>query len=217
MTDNTETLRRKRAQDKTVLPGVYLLADHLDAALALAEDLKAETIAIPAFTPGMAMRSITRSTDDVARGVDRIRAFELAMTARLLQARRRAQDLSRTESRLKLPISLFVGGTAQLEDVVAELGDDARRGFETGHAAQSYLRSRNMIPADAAGLPNAARLAVRDDYAVAGAIPLGALMDMIATFLDTLELMFELFGDGDTLKNTKAAAALGSGEQRLPV
>lgn len=189
------------------MPGVYLLADHLDAALALAEDLQAVEIALPALRPGMPMRSIVRNSHDLARGLDRIRALELAMTARLLQARKRAEDLKRQESSLKFAIGLFAGGTARLEDVVTELGDDARVGFETGHAALSFLRSRGMIAADAAGLDGITRLAVSEHYAVAGGIPLGALMDMIAQFLDTLELMFDLFG-GNTARPAASEPAL---------
>ncbi len=190
-------LRRRKAQDHTVMPGVYLLADHLDAALALAEDLKAIEIELPALKPGMPMRSIVRNSHDLARSLDRVRALELAMTARLLQARKRAEELKRHESSLRFAIALFVGGTARLEDVVAELGEDARIGFETGHAALGFLRSRGMIAADAAGVEGLTRLSVSEGYAVAGGIPLGALMDMIAQFLDTLELLFDLFG-GDS-------------------
>jgi hypothetical protein len=47
-----------------------------------------------------------------------------------------------------------------------------------------------MLDPDAAGLELVSRLAVGEDYQVAGRIALGALLDLVATFLDTLDTLY---------------------------
>src|SRR5262249_43032331 len=100
-------------------------------------------------------------------------------------------DLKRGDSRLKPLIALFVTGTAPLVDAAAELGDTDARDFDAADSALTFLRSRGMLAVDAAGLELVSRLAVGEDYQVAGRVELGALLDLAATFLDTLDLLYE--------------------------
>ncbi len=74
-----------------------------------------------------------------------MRTLEYAMTARLLQARKRAEDLKRRDSRLKPLVALFVAGTAPLADAAAELGDTDARDFGAADAALTFLRSRGLL------------------------------------------------------------------------
>jgi hypothetical protein len=61
----------------------------------------------------------------------------------------------------------------------------------------AFLRSRGLLAADAAGLELVSRLAVGDGYQVAGRIPLGTLLDLVATFLDSLDRLHAADGDID--------------------
>jgi len=176
-------------------PSLYLLGDHLDAALAMGEDLLTERVALANATQHLTMARLVRQNRELAEFLTTVRTLELSLTARLLQARKRAEDMKRRESRLKPLIALFVAGTAPLVDAAAELGDTTTRDFVTGDTASAFLRSRGLIARDAAGLEGLASLAVTEDYLVAGRIRLGTLMDLIATFLDTLDLMFDLYGE----------------------
>ena len=57
-------------------------------------------------------------------------------------------------------------------------------------------------------------LSVGEDYLVAGRIRLGTLLDLIATFLDTLDLLFDLYDEprvGALPTEAKDAAAAESG------
>ena len=67
--------------------------------------------------------------------------------------------------------------------------------FDTGDTAQAFLRSRGLIARDAAGLERLTQLAVSEDYLVAARIRLGTLLDLVATFLDTLDMLFDLYQD----------------------
>ncbi len=61
--------------------------------------------------------------------------------------------------------------------------------------ALSFLRQRGLLAPDVAGLEGLSQLAVSEDYLVAGRIRLGTLMDLVATFLDTLDVLFDLYAE----------------------
>jgi hypothetical protein len=174
-------------------PSLYLLGDHLDAALAMGEDLLTERVVLADATQHLTMARLVRQNRELAEFLTTVRTLELSLTARLLQARKRAEDMRRRESRLKPLIALFVAGTAPLVDAAAELGDTTSRDFDTGDTASAFLRSRGLIARDAAGLERLSQLSVGEDYLVAGRIRLGTLLDLVATFLDTLDLLFDLY------------------------
>jgi hypothetical protein len=184
-------------------PSLYLLSDHLDTALATGDDLLAEELALDG--PDEAgVRGWMRRTRNLNGFVASVRTLEYAMMARLLQARRRADDLKR-DSRLKPLLAMFVAGTAPLAEAAAELGDTEARGFDSTDATLTFLRSRGLIAADAAGLELVDRLAVDEEYLVAGRIPLGSLLDLVATFLDTLDRLYDL--RGESLQGAELPAA----------
>ena len=176
-------------------PGIYLLGDHLDAALAMGEDMLTEKVALAGAAEQLTTARLVRQNRELSEFLTITRTLELSLTARLLQARKWTEDLRRRETRLKPLVGLFIGGTAPLVDAAQELGDTTTHDFETGDTAIAFLRSRGLIARDAAGLEGLASLAVTEDYLVAGRIRLGTLMDLIATFLDTLDLMFDLYGE----------------------
>lgn len=170
-------------------PSLYLLRDHLEAALALGEDLlSAEVMLAAGDRPGL--RDWIRQTRGLDEFLGSLRTLEYAMTARLLQARKWAEALRRSDSRLKPLVALFVGGTAPLVDAAAELGDTDARDFDCDDAALTFLRRRGLLASDAAGLELVSRLAPSEDYQVAGRIGLGPLLDLVATFLDTLDTLY---------------------------
>jgi len=176
-------------------PSIYLLGDHLDAALAMGEDLLTERVALADAGQQPTTARAVRQNRELAQFLNTVRTLELTMTARLLQARKRAEEMRRGDTRLRPLIALFVAGTAPLVDAALELGDTTIHDFETGDTATAFLRSRSLIARDAAGLEGLAHLAISEDYLVAGRIRLGTLLDLVATFLDTLDLLYDLYGE----------------------
>jgi hypothetical protein len=195
------------------LPGIYLLGDHLDAALAMGEDLLTERVVLAEAEQKLNMGRLLRQSAEVADFLDSVRTLELSLIARLLQARKRAEEMRRSETRLKPLISLFVGGTAPLVDAALELGDTTTRDFDTGDTAFAFLRSRGLIARDAAGLERLAELRVSEGYLVAGRIRLGTLMDLIATFLDSLDLLYDLYGEPAGTASDAALSESGSASE----
>jgi hypothetical protein len=183
------------AAQNTTHPSVYLLTDHLDAALAMGEDLLTEKLTLVTRQGPSPLRNWMRQNRDLNHFLTTARTLEYAMTARLLQARKRAEELKRSEHRLKPLIALFVAGTAPLLDAAAELGDTDARGFDGADSALAFLRTRGLLAPDVAGLDGMPLLAINEDYLVAGRIRLGTLLNLVATFLDTLDLLFDLYAE----------------------
>jgi hypothetical protein len=182
--------------------GICLLGDHLDVALAMGEDLLTEKVALADPVRKLTMARLARQDREFKEFLSTVQTLELSLTSRLMQARRRAEELRRGETKLKPLIALFMAGTAPLADAAAELGDKIASDFETGDAPLAFLRSRGLIARDAAGFEGLTQLAVTEDYLVAGRIRLGTLLDLVATFLDALDLLFELYTEPATAKET---------------
>lgn len=173
---------------------VYLLADNLDAALAAGEDLLKSCISWHAGNSREAEEVAARRIEE-RRATETIRTLEMIAVARVLKSRERAAELAREDANLKPIAKLYEGGTAVLVDAIQELGDPAAHDFDAGDGVTSYLRTRGLIDAEMAAPEEAAELKVTEDFLIGGRIALGALMDLIAMFLDTLEIHYDLYED----------------------
>jgi hypothetical protein len=186
MTDASLTTSR------TPPPGIYLLAEHLDAALAAGEDLVRVYYAWDGPLP-----TETADIDTIRAGqraaVEDMRTFEMALIARVLQARDWAAKLGADNDSLRPIARLFVSGSTSLIDAAVECGDSSALDFDTGGDVTAYLRGRGLIAPDAAALDDAAVIAADDAFLVARRIPLGVLLDLASAFLDSLEAQFDLF------------------------
>ncbi len=179
----------------TDLSNIYRLADQLDATLAMGEDLLGSNLVLKPLMAGDANAALARRHQQISDFARHLRALELAMTARLLQARARAADVRDVHPRFTPLIGLFVGGTAPLTDAATSggLGDISELALATGPDVLAFLKSRALIDADAASLGSCVSVQVTDGYLLAAAIHLGTLLDMIAQFLDSLDLAFDLY------------------------
>jgi hypothetical protein len=113
--------------------------------------------------------------------------------ARLLKSRERASELAKEDTHIKPVAKLYNAGTALLADVIKELGDPATHDFDAGDGITSYLRTRGLIAPDVAAPDEAQELRVTEEFLIGGRIALGTLMDLVAMFLDTLEIHYDLY------------------------
>lgn len=171
---------------------VYLLAEHLDAALAAGEDLTGVLFIWPGPTPREPER-IAELRAGQRAAIERIRTFELALISRLLKGRDWASEVAQGEERFEMMARLYLAGTAVLLDAVAECADVSAADFDAGDGLLAYVRSRGLIAADAPSLSDTAPLIAGENFLVARRVPLGPLMDLVAMFLDTLEAEYDLF------------------------
>ena len=177
-------------------PGITLIADHLDAALAAGEDLLAAEL--PAAADREAVATEDGGVDPLSRFVATLRQNEAMVVARILQARRRAVGLPRLDAAMRALIGLFVAQTAGLIDIIDTFGDRTSDRFATGGDPVALLRSRGVLAEDAAALPRFTALVVPQSYRLAGTIELGPLLDLVAATLDALDLHYDLYDDRDT-------------------
>jgi hypothetical protein len=186
MTDALPTLPRMPP------PGVYLLADHLDAALAAGEDLMRVRFRWDG-PPPREMADIEAIRAGQRAAAEDLRTFEMALIARVLQARQWAAQVGADDERLRTIARLFVSGSACLLDAVEECGDQSAIDFDSGGNVTAYLRSRGLLAPDAPALADSEAIAADDGFLVARRLPLGVLLALVAAFLDALEAQYDLF------------------------
>lgn len=180
-------------------PAIYMLAEHLDAILAAGEDLLA-TERSPPTEPGA-----TRLTADLLFDrldsdrsfVAEIEVLEAALLARVLQARVRAAEVVRRDSRFRQVVALFLATTNPAVDAVSRLGEwqRARERLELCTDPAAYLRDRGVGAEERPSL----------SFRLSGTIELGPLLDLAATFLSALEIHYELFEAADAAADGDAS------------
>ncbi len=169
---------------------VYLLADHLDMLLAAGEDLQKLEFHNQTATPdeepaGYTLEAFIRRTRDL----------ESAAIGRLMCARTQAAQLEGEDARFSLLARLFLSGTAHLGDVLQQYQNPEMTAFDYGDDPIGYLRSRGLVAEHTGCLSIVEKLSNDDDFLIGGHIELGALLDLCAQFLDTLDTQFGLFPD----------------------
>jgi len=183
--------------EPTLAPAnVYLLAEHLDAALAAGEDLNNVSCVWLGPTP--------READGIAEirarqrdAVERIRTLELTLLSRILIGRDRADELASENKSFSAIARLYVSSTAILVDAVEECADSTEVDFDTGDGLTAFVRSRGLLAEDAPGLDEAAPIKLDDAFLVARRLRLGVLLDLVSAFLDALEAEYNLFFESD--------------------
>ncbi len=169
---------------------VYLLADHLDAILALGEDLKKLQYicaARGALSPA-SDKSLTLN-----RFVQNARALEIAMMGRIKLAREHACQLAGRSDDFAILAQLFASGTTVVIDAIDEICDSEMHAFKDGFDPLVFLRKRGLIDEDAGCLSVVEDIVIEDAFLVAERIELGPLLDLASKFLGVLDEQFDLF------------------------
>jgi len=188
---------------------VYLLADHLDAALAAGEDLLKSVVP---WNTGDARAEDLPELRRIERGaIEAARGLEMVLLARILKSRESALDLASVDVRFKPLAKLYVSSTEIVADAAEEMSDETSYAFDAGGEVTGYLRSRGLIDPDAPAPLEAATLEITEEFRVAGTMPLGAILDLLAMFLDSLETHYELYED------PQGATALRRAADRLTI
>lgn len=183
---------------------VALLVDHLDKSLAAGERLGEMTFTPRPITAGMTADQIIEEHARLRDFLDALRGLEMTLAARIDKARGWAREMKARDGNLKLMASLFLTGTQALNDAMQEIADPRFQDFNGGNQVMYFLKSRGLVPEHTDTLDAVSRIGVGDTYMIVGRIQLGALLDLCATFIDTLDLHYKLFPRED------AAPAIGA-------
>lgn len=185
-----------------MIPEIYLVADNLDAALAAGEDLLKLSID---WDTGTAIdgKEIAKQRELQRVRLEKVRTLEHIIMARVLKTRDRAQDVAKKDPRFGSAVRLFNSATLLLADAVAEFGDTQYSDFDNGGSIVAYLRSRGLLTKDQSGPGLGQKFTITEDFLVAGRARLGTILDLIAMFLDTLEVHYELFTDVNQIETSE--------------
>lgn len=191
---------------------VALLVDHLDKALSVGERLGELTFTPRAITADMGADQILAEQERLREFLDGLRALELTLATRVDKARSWGRQMRQRDGNLKLMASLFLTGTQALQDAMREMADPRLQDFNGGDQALYFLKTRALVAEHVNALDEVQSLGVGEAYMIGGRVQLGALLDLCATFIDTLDLHYKLFERPDL---APAANADGTIPERL--
>ncbi len=169
--------------------GIHLLADHLDTALAVGEDLLALVLPPRADLDEADPETAPEAIDQFVR---RLRELEAALLMRVLQARRRATEIGRADAALRAAANLFRAQTAALVELI-ETADRRDYSGGAGQNSLAYLRSRGLLAPESAAPSPYESLVVTEDVRIGGVAALGLLLDLVSSLLDLLDAHFGLY------------------------
>jgi hypothetical protein len=173
---------------------VALLVDHLDKILEVGEMLADQSLTLHPITADMTAEEILAENARLRDFLEGIRAFEMVLAARVDKARTWAREIRNRDGNLKLMTSLFSTGTQALADAMQELGDPRHQDFNGGEQALWFMKVRRLVPEHQVTLAGLSEIRVRPDYAIVGRIELEPLMDLAATFIETLDVHYQVLG-----------------------
>ena len=147
--------------------------------VAVADGAVAATVVASPQPSGLGALFVHGLGSDRRTNVERARALtEAAMAA---------------DSRLETLGKLFLAGTAALDEAIKSFTDRTGHAFQTGGDALAYLRQRGVLDAEAGTMTITEATRIGDDFRLAGIIEVEPLADLVATFLDTLDIHYDLF------------------------
>ena len=187
-------------------PGVSLLADHLDCALATGEDLLAATLAARSDLDDTDPEGAPEAFD---RFVGHLARLEASFLLRVLQVRRHLGLIARADATLKSAVTLFKAQTGILNDLI-QVGD-TDGGLSPRGDAHAYLRSRGLLPAEAAAPSPFECICVTETFRIGGVAPLGLMLDLVSSLLDLLDARYGLYApDAEVSEPAREPGQAGS-------
>lgn len=168
---------------------VYVLTDHLFAALEAGEKLRAARFTQPEIDQAL-------STDEILDEFHNLRAFitdlsdwEEELVTKTIQARKWSAYLKDQDAFFKPIIELFGSAVHPLSDIAAQIRDHHDRHFEGGDHPDWFIQSR-ALTVEKSTTGQILAITSGDVYLVGSTVRLGQLNELCETYLETLEARF---------------------------
>ncbi len=175
--------RAREARDGAV----GLLGHHLEGTMRIGMLLSSQTVRAPAPGPGQDAADIRAAHAALRADVARLLELELALLAKLRQARHWAAKLTGKRERLSPFARLFLAASATLDEALARLAEAEAERFETAGQAIAFLKSRALVPPDVGDLGRIGDIATSEDYRLGGTVRLGDVLESCEGFLAALD------------------------------
>ena len=148
--------------------------------------------------------------------VGRLRSLELAIVAKLTQARQMARAVARSDWRLRPIMMLFTSGTQAFTDLFEAESNAIDRAFDGSSQVFPYLRSRGLISPLTEHYDGSAELLVTDSFRLLGVMQLRDLLERCEATLNALDAHYDLFDLEDYAAEDEAVASVTIREQLDP-
>jgi hypothetical protein len=183
---------------------ISLLADHLDTALAVGEEMLAATLPARSDLDEADPESAPIAIDLFVR---RLMQLEGSFLLRVLRARRLATEIGRADAALKAAGDLFRAQTAVLHEMILSAGENAEGQLTRAGDSHAYLRSRGLIAPEAAAPSPFESVTVGESFRIGGVAEVGQMLDLVSALLDLLDARYGLYSPDieDALQDAEAA------------
>ena len=123
----------------------------------------------------------------------RVQSLEMAIVAKLGQARERSRLAALSDWRLRPILMLFTAGTQAFADRLMDEANNADRAFDGSGQTFVYLRSRGVISESAASYDGSTDLLATDGFRLMGVLRLRDLLERCETTLNALDAHYDLY------------------------
>lgn len=175
------------------LLAVHLLADQLEALEQASDRLMELAFAGTDAASGDDAEDILDRLADLSGFVNRLETGELAIVAKLGQARLWAGAVAASDIRLRSFAGLFHAGTQALADQIERLAEPAADLFESGARPAIFLRQRDLLAMSGALADGTQPITVGRSYRLCGVTEIGDLIDLCQATLNALDAHYGIY------------------------
>lgn len=174
---------------------VFFLSDHLCSAIEEGEKLFNLSYTSDKISPELSADDILDRLDDFHQFLDHIRTIEFMLLTKLNQARHWCIHLRHLDSEFKPVLDLFNTATSSLVDIESVLGIDEQGIFNGEGSHEHFIKSRQLTTeqTDEEGCPS--RISVEDEFLLGGKVPLADILDACNSFLDSIDIRYDVMED----------------------
>ncbi len=172
---------------------VYFLTDHLFAAQEAGENIRMARFRRQMKNDG---NSDVQDGNEILEEFNALRSFvselsdwEEELVTKTIQARKWGTYLKDHDSHFKPIIDLFTSATHPFTDIAAQIRDHHDRHFEGGDHPDWFIQSR-ALTSKKSNQGQILSLETGDMYLIGGHVRLNQVMELIETYLDSLEARF---------------------------
>ena len=166
---------------------LLLLIEHLDAVAFAIEGLEEQVFDAPIPAVDASADEILNYQHDLRHFVDNIRARELSLIAHVDRARHQAKKVAKYDAGINAYARLFNAGTQAFADQLAALGQPVESDFDGNDQVLNFLKARQLIATDCLSVEETGTISIEANYRISGFVPMSALADQCASFLNLIE------------------------------
>ncbi|MEM7621178.1 MAG: hypothetical protein AAF228_12095 [Pseudomonadota bacterium] len=192
---------------------VFFLTDHLCSAIEEGEQILNLSYTSEPLSEDLSSDDILDRLDDFHQFLDQIRTLEFLLVTKLNQARHWCIHLRYLDNEFKAMLDLFNSATSALVDIERVLGIDEHGMFNGEDSHEHFIKCRKLIieQSDNEGYPS--DIQIDDNYLLGGKIPLTDVLDACNTFLDSIDIRYDVMEDATESKKEQKDNAIQPTDQ----